>query len=51
MSTSSAKTYARRAESATDTNEKLDGIAKALYALATALEDIERTVKQIKSRQ
>jgi hypothetical protein len=47
MSTSSAKSHARRAQETKDTNEKLDEIAKAIYELARALDDVDSRVKRI----
>lgn len=47
MSTSSARSYADQAQRASDIEEKLNAIAKAIYELARALDDIESRVKRI----
>jgi hypothetical protein len=47
MSTSSARSHATRAQQTSDTTEKLDEIAKAIYELARAIDDVEKRVKRI----
>ncbi|MEI5680490.1 MULTISPECIES: hypothetical protein [unclassified Mesorhizobium] len=48
MSASAAKTHAMKAQRASDTNEKLDEIAKAIYELARTLSDIEGNTNRIR---
>jgi hypothetical protein len=46
MSTSGARTHARRARSQRTAEDKLDEIAKAIEELASAIGDIETRVKR-----
>jgi hypothetical protein len=39
---SKAKTFAKRAEEATELDEKLDNILKAIFELVEAVRDLER---------
>lgn len=48
MSITSAKSYARNARNAADTDEKLDYLAKAIEELAKVVGNIEYEVGQIK---
>jgi hypothetical protein len=48
MSVSAAKSNASSARSASDTNQKLNYIAQAIYELAKAVGDIEDDVSRIK---
>ena len=47
---SSAKTHAGRAVQAEDTNEKLTHLAKAVYEIAGAMEEMERQINHIRTR-
>jgi uncharacterized membrane protein len=49
MSTSSARINAKRAQRATTIEEKLDSLAKAIYALASALDDVDTAIKRLKT--
>jgi len=46
MSTAAAKDYAVTAQKSGHPNDKLDYIAKAIFELADALEDMERKIGQ-----
>lgn len=48
LSTSLAKSHAIKAQRATDTNEKLDELAKAIYELAKTVRDIEDKTNRIR---
>jgi hypothetical protein len=50
MSTSSARTNAKRAQRADTVEEKLDALAKAIYALANAIDDIETEIRRLKAQ-
>jgi hypothetical protein len=49
MSTSSARTNAKQAQRAETVEEKLDALAKAIYALANAIDDIETEIRRLKT--
>ena len=49
MSTSSARTNAKRAQRVDTIEEKLDALAKAIYALANAIDDIETKIRRLKT--
>jgi hypothetical protein len=48
MSTSSAKTNAKRAQAAATAEQKLDYIARAIYELARSISDIEDQVRRLR---
>ena len=48
MSTNGARIAAKKAEQATSVEEKLGHLAKAIYALANALDDIEHAIKALR---
>jgi len=50
MSAASAREHATRAVQAGDTNEKLTQLAKALYEIAGAIEELERQINHIRTR-
>jgi chromosome segregation ATPase len=50
MSAASAKEHATRAVQAGDANEKLTQLAKALYEIAGAIEELERQINHVRTR-
>lgn len=46
----SARTYAHQAQNAQSVEQKLDLIAKALYALSGDVDDLKRSVDEVTSR-
>jgi ribosome-associated translation inhibitor RaiA len=50
MSAANAREHATRAVQAADTNEKLTQLAKAVYAIAGAIEELERQINHVRTR-
>jgi outer membrane murein-binding lipoprotein Lpp len=50
MGASSAREHATRAVQAGDTNEKLTQLAKAVYEMAGAIEELERQINHLRTR-
>ena len=50
MSAANAREHATRAVQAADTNEKLTQLAQAVYAIAGAIEELERQINHVRTR-
>jgi hypothetical protein len=50
MSAANAREHATRAVQAADTNEKLTQLAKAIYEIAGAIEELERQINHVRTR-
>lgn len=47
MSTYSAKLFAKMVQGSEDVSQKIDSLAKAIIALADAIDEIERKLKRL----